>query len=126
MTIEQILERQELILQQDMSNFRKKVCRKGFEIISKENGVPDDQARIITLMVDGMVKTRYPDERESYINVIKKIFRAIRVKFRPLPGKINLIGQIYISRRAKVCASKGGPYYQNFKSTQPFDSLPVR
>lgn len=80
MTIQQILDKQEAILQQDMSNFRKKVCKKGFDILHKESGVQDGHARVISLMVDRMVKSRYPDEKERYIKVIKKIYRSIRVK----------------------------------------------
>lgn len=82
MTIEQILQNQSNLLQQEMSNFRQKICRKGFEILHKEKGVIQEHAKIITLMVDGMVKTRYPDERELYFTVIKKIFRSIRVSAR--------------------------------------------
>jgi len=56
MTLEQILEKKEAIIQEDMSNFRKKVCKKGFEILHKEKGVPCEHAKIMSLMVDGMVK----------------------------------------------------------------------
>jgi hypothetical protein len=81
MTLEQILQRKEAILSEEMSNFRKKFCKKGYEILHKEKEISNEHAKIIALMVDGMVKTRFPDEREGYISVIKKIFRAIRVRF---------------------------------------------
>jgi hypothetical protein len=67
-------------LHEDMSNLRQKVCRKGFEVLHNEKGITSDHAKKISLMVDGMVKRRYPDERCGYFPVMKKLFRAIRVR----------------------------------------------
>lgn len=80
MTLEEILQKQEVNLQEDMSNLRKKVCKKGFEVLHKEKGLANDHAKKISLMLDGMVKRRYPDERGVYFPIMKKLYRAIRVR----------------------------------------------
>jgi len=68
----------------EMPRIRKRVCRKVNEILVKEFKLQKSMSKRLTLSIEGKVNHHYPSSSESYINVIKSIFRKLRVSSKIL------------------------------------------
>ena len=64
----------------EMTKLRKRVCRKVHQIFCKEFKLQKSASKRLTLAIEGRVNQLYPNEASGkYIDVIKKIFRKMRV-----------------------------------------------
>jgi hypothetical protein len=63
----------------EMSGLRKRVCRKVNEILVKEFKLQKSMSKRLTLAIEAKVNHHFDSNSESYLNVIKNVFRKLRV-----------------------------------------------
>ena len=65
----------------EMTKKRKKICRKIFEIFSKEKHLEKSFSQKLSLYIESKINRMHPHSTKEYLSIIKQLFNKIRVRF---------------------------------------------